>query len=358
MSPLCTNCSSSSSSSSSGADLAFASMYSALFLVGLPLNVAALCIFFSGGAGRSATILYMKNLAACDLLLLASLPLRAYYYSRRPPLPDKVCEVTGLLLLVNMYGSIFLLTCISWDRCLAICFPLSRRAQALRQHAKLICVGAWALSVAGTIPSYFVVRGKGLGANSTRGGASGGRRCFDSRPLYITAPGVSSAMVLCFALPLAIMVICSCSLLRAVHRSTAAHMELVSGAKIRQMVVTNIAIFLLCFLPYHVAVLCYQVQALKEGLALVYQSALLLACANAALDPLAYYFTTETFRHLVTREHFLRGWGSHSHAAGGAELLSLPMEAPLQAPALPTAAFHPETPSWDRARESPPSKQS
>ncbi|XP_062981027.1 lysophosphatidic acid receptor 6-like [Elgaria multicarinata webbii] len=314
--------------------MAFASLYSLVFVVGLPLNIAALCVFH--WAERSVTTVYMKNLAFCDMLLLASLPLRIYYYSRRPDLPPAVCEVAGLLLLVNMYGSIFLLTCISWDRCMAVCLPLSPRARAMRQQAKYICAGVWALSVAGTIPTY-IVRSKEKGGCRTL--------CFDRRPHYIMAPSVSSAMVLAFALPLTVMVICSYSLLQAVHRSAVAQMELVDGAKIQHMVVANVAIFLGCFLPFHVAVLCYQVPALAgERLALAYQCVLLLACANATLDPLAYYFATETFRHLVPVDHLLRSLASHSNPAEGAELLAQPLEAQqpvasgMKAPALEGAA--------------------
>nr|XP_028581243.1 lysophosphatidic acid receptor 6-like [Podarcis muralis] len=296
MSPNCTNC-------TRPTDQAFAGMYALIFAVGLPLNIAALCIFVLGRAGRSITITYMKNLVACDLLLLASLPLRVHFYGWRPRLPQLLCEGVGTLLLVNMYCSIFLLTCLSWDRCLAVCFPLSPRAQAARQQARCICAGVWALSVAGTIPTYVTQRKQGQRM-----------LCFDERPHYISARGVPTAMALAFALPLAIMVSCSCQLLRAVHHSGAVQMELVNGTKIRHMVVTNVGIFLGCFLPYHMAVLLYQAPQLQgECLDMAYQCALLLACANAALDPLAYYFATETFQHLVPLDYLLRGWGSHSN---------------------------------------------
>ncbi|XP_060105363.1 lysophosphatidic acid receptor 6-like [Heteronotia binoei] len=320
MNSSCTNC-------SRVDDLAFTNIYSLLFVVGLPLNIAALWIFFFRGTLRSITIIYMKNLAASDLLLLASLPLRVYYYSKRPPLSQMVCEIAGLLLLVNMYSSIFLLTCISWDRCMAVCFPFHPQAQALRRRAKYICAGVWLLSILGTIPSYFAHKEK----NNTL--------CFDSRPQYVMDPCISGAMVLSFAIPLVIMVTCSCSLLRVVHQSTVVQMELVNGTKIQHMVVTNVAIFLVCFLPYHLVVLCYQMPALdKDHWDVVYRYALLLACANATLDPLAYYFATETFQHLVTMDHLFQGWGIHTNYAGGTEQLSQPLET-QHLPASPTPVF-------------------
>ncbi|XP_050789360.1 lysophosphatidic acid receptor 6-like [Gopherus flavomarginatus] len=301
------NCSNNSSSSSS-ADTVFVGLYALIFTLGLVLNLAALYIFFRCSSIRSLTTVYMKNLAVSDLLLVVSLPVRIYYYSKRPDLGDQVCEITGLLLLVNMYGSIFLLTCISWDRCMAVCFPMHPWVQTLRKQAKYICLGVWLLSCAGTVPTYFT-RMKEDGTM---------KHCFDNQPKYVTRRSVSSAMALCFALPLLVMVVCSWALLRAIHRSAAAQMELVNSAKIRSMIVANVTIFLGCFLPFHLVLICYQVDALKgETLDFSYRCTLLVASANAALDPLAYYFATETFQRMVVMDNLRKAWGFHTDSAEG-----------------------------------------
>ncbi|KAG6921384.1 Lysophosphatidic acid receptor 6-like [Chelydra serpentina] len=300
---MASNCSNSSS-----ADPVFVGLYALIFTLGLVLNLAALYIFFRCSSFRSLTTVYMKNLAASDLLLVVSLPVRIYYYSRRPCLSDRVCEITGLLLLVNMYGSIFLLTCISWDRCMAVCFPMHPRVKALRKQAKYICLGVWLLSCAGTVPTYFAQPREGNPME----------HCFDNKPMYITVRSVSSAMALCFALPLLVMVVCSWALLRAIQRSAAAQMELVNSAKIRSMIVANVTIFLGCFLPFHLVLICYQVEALRgDALDFSYRCTLLVASANAALDPLAYYFATETFQRMVVMDNLLKAWGLHSDSAEG-----------------------------------------
>uniref|UniRef100_A0A8C3F6Y9 G-protein coupled receptors family 1 profile domain-containing protein n=2 Tax=Emydidae TaxID=8476 RepID=A0A8C3F6Y9_CHRPI len=293
--------------SSSLTDPVFVGLYTLIFTLGLVLNLAALYIFFRCSSIRSLTTVYMKNLAVSDLLLVVSLPVRIYYYSRRPCLGDQVCEITGLLLLVNMYGSIFLLTCISWDRCMAVCFPMHPRVKALRKQAKYICLGVWLLSCAGTVPTYFTqAKGERM------------EHCFDNKPKYVTQPSVSSAMALCFVLPLLVMVVCSWALLRAIRRSAAAQMELVNSAKIRSMIVANVTIFLGCFLPFHLVLICYQVEALRgEMLEFSYRCTLLVASANAALDPLAYYFATETFQRMVVMDNLRKAWGFHTDSAEG-----------------------------------------
>ncbi|XP_038242003.1 lysophosphatidic acid receptor 6-like [Dermochelys coriacea] len=301
---MTSNCSKNSSSE----DLVFVGLYALIFTLGLVLNLAALYIFFRCSNVRSFTTVYMKNLAVSDLLLVVSLPVRIYYYSRRPCLGVQVCEIMGLLLLVNMYGSIFLLTCISGDRCMAVCFPLHPRVKALRKQAKYICLCVWLLSCAGTVPTYFTQPEKGELIE----------HCFDNQPKYVTQPSVSSAMALCFVLPLLVMVVCSWALLRAIQRSAAAQMELVNSAKIRSMIVANITIFLGCFLPFHLVLICYQVDALQgKMLDLSYRCTLLVASANAALDPLAYYFATETFQRMVVMDNLRKAWGFHSDSAEG-----------------------------------------
>ncbi|KAG8122900.1 hypothetical protein E2320_018379 [Naja naja] len=299
-------------------NLVFASSYSLIFTIGLLLNSTALYIFIFGDVVHSITTIYMKNLAVCDLLLLASMPLRIYYYGWQPQLSQTTCEVAGLLLLVNMYGSIFLLTCISSDRWMAMYFPLSSWSQAIRRQAKYICVGIWALSIGGTIPTYFA--GKNTVKNVTH--------CFDGHPHYITNGGISSIMVLCYAITLAVMVTSSYSLLHVFHQSVSVEMELINISKIRLMVVTNVAIFLGCFLPYHLTVLCYHVPGLNENnLDQAYRYVLLLSCANAALDPLVYYFSTETFQRQVPLEPFLRTRASQSDYVEGIILSGQPLEA-------------------------------
>ncbi|XP_025023821.1 lysophosphatidic acid receptor 6-like [Python bivittatus] len=310
--------SSSCSNCARGHDLAFASSYSLIFMIGLPLNSAALYFFIFGDVVRSITTIYMKNLVVCDLLLLASLPLRIYYYGWQPQLSQTTCEMAGLLLLVNMYGSIFLLISISSDRWMAVCFPLSSWAQAIRRRAKYICVSIWTLSIGGTIPTYFV--GKNAMKNSTQ--------CFDGHPQYIANVSISSAIVLCYAIALVVMVTSSFGLLHVFHRSASVEMELINISKIRFMVVMNVAIFLGCFLPYHLTVLGYHVPGLnKKYLDQVYKYVLLLSCVNAALDPLAYYFITETFQHLMPLQPFLRSRISHSDYMEGIMLSGQPLRA-------------------------------
>ncbi|XP_069073688.1 lysophosphatidic acid receptor 6-like [Pleurodeles waltl] len=269
----------------------FIGFYTMIFCLGLILNIMALCIFFWGTRIHSLTTIYMKNLAFSDLLLIFSLPVRIHYYSTNSELPRWICEMMGILLLVNMYGSIFFLTCISWDRCMAVCFPINSRIKTLRKGAKCICLGVWTLTIGASIPAYFLAT---VSIDTKK------NYCFDNRPLHVTHYGsVSSSLTVGFVIPLTIMAICSWAIVRAIRKSVVAQMELVDSKKIRNMIVTNLTIFLLCFLPYHTVLLLYLIEKEPSKLDFAYRCTMLVACFNTILDPLAYYFATETFQKTV-----------------------------------------------------------
>lgn len=278
-------------------DVIFVVVYAVVFIAGLTLNLTALGIFFCNSKSRSHTTVYMIHLAFADLLLICTLPLRIFYHGGFKDLPQKICEFTGLLLLANMYGSIFLLTSISLDRCVAVCFPMSSRVREGRKKAWCVCLGIWVLTIGTSWPIYFRKVLLNHPSNTTMQ-----TNCFGSFPVHATQPAtLISTLIVGFGIPLTVMILCSWGLVRAISKSIAAQTnDLVDSKKIKRMITTNLAIFLVCFLPYHLMLLLLYVYTSPESIpcALVsaYRYSLMIACLNAVLDPLAYYFTTETFR--------------------------------------------------------------
>lgn len=285
------------------------STYSSIFIVGLVLNVVALFFFLSRGRSRSHTVVYMTNLAVADLLLLLTLPVRVFYHLGFSDLPRWACEGLGLVLKANMYASIFCLTCISLDRCVAVRFPMSPRVREVRKKAWLFCGGIWILTFGAGVPVYL----------SGRRPVSGGE-CFDAPPVYAARPGaVLPTLSLGFGIPLLVMLLSSWGLVDAVRRSAVAQTGLVDGAKIQRMIATGLLIFLLSFLPYHATLLLLHVhrERIECSVAAAYRYSLLVACLNTVLDPLAYYFTTDTFRRSVGVGAVRRMFHFNSHVDEG-----------------------------------------
>ncbi|KAJ8338236.1 hypothetical protein SKAU_G00372020 [Synaphobranchus kaupii] len=291
-------------------NLVFVGTYSLVFVAGLILNVIALVVFCRYTKLRSHTIVYMTNLALADLLLVSTLPVRIYYYLGFSGLSQNLCEGLSLVLLVNMYGSIFLLACMSFDRCMAVCYPMSSRVKEGRKKAPLVCLGVWMLTVGASLPTYLFKKGTEDSQTS----------CFGSTPIYAIQPGaVFSTLTIGFGIPLATMMTCSWFLIKAISRSTVAQTDVIDSRKIQRMITVSLLIFLVCFLPYHLilGLLYFYRQSTLPPLVTAFQYSLTFACLNAMLDPLAYYFTTETFRNNVDMNAVRKMWPLHSHSSDG-----------------------------------------
>ncbi|XP_029610305.1 lysophosphatidic acid receptor 6 [Salmo trutta] len=297
-------------------NLLFVGVYSMVFVVGLILNLTALVVFFRYTKSRSHTTVYMTNLAIADLLLVLTLPLRIYYHlgmSGLPQLPQVLCEGVGLVLLVNMYGSIFLLTCMCFDRCVAVCYPMSCRIREGRKKAPLVCLGVWVLTIGASLPFYISKRREASKEMQED-------HCFGNLPVYATqATAVASTLTIGFGIPLVVMLVCSSALIRTITRSAVAQTDLINSGKIQRMITTNLLIFLACFLPYHgtLALLYVHRKAVPCPLLSAYRYSLVVACLNAILDPLAYYFTTETFRKKVDMDAMRRMFPLNSQNSEG-----------------------------------------
>nr|XP_040039040.1 lysophosphatidic acid receptor 6 [Gasterosteus aculeatus aculeatus]XP_040039042.1 lysophosphatidic acid receptor 6 [Gasterosteus aculeatus aculeatus] len=269
------------------------SIYAFISVFGLIFNLIAL-FFFYHTKSRSQTIVYMTNLATADILLILTLPMRIYYYLGFDNLPQWLCDVLGLVLKANMYGSIFLLTSICFDRCMAVTFPMSTRVQEWRKKAPLVCLGIWLLTFGASVPIYLSKRSQVV-TNVTK-------YCFDSPPVYATnLVVVLPTLFVGFGIPLIVMLIGSWGLARAVQRSSVAQTDLVDGRKIKRMIITSLFIFILSFLPYHVILVLFPLYGDRnqQPMQAAYIYSLMVACFNTVLDPVAYYFATDTFRKSV-----------------------------------------------------------
>ncbi|KAK0152666.1 Lysophosphatidic acid receptor 6 [Merluccius polli] len=296
--------------------------YGAIFIIGLATNGLALHRLWHSPRTLTSTVVYMANLSLADLFFMVSLPLRIYFYHQRAhaffasPLADRAtwspgkafCHLTFTLKYISLYGGIFFLVCIAVDRYLAVVHPMQSALRRLR-FARLLSAGIWCL-----------VLGLSLGLPMLRltgAVASHGHTCLldpsspHQRTLILSALGL---VLGAFLLPTALLLYSYCRVLSVLgqprHRSR--------GQRRHTLIVIYwvLAVFLLCFAPYHANLLVYTLShvgllpvcGLARASMALHPVVLSLASANCCLNPLIYYFSSS----LVHREP-ASGGSSGSH---------------------------------------------
>lgn len=132
-------------------------IYSVICVLGTVANALAVCVLAHGNASRRTVAnTFMLNLCVSDLLFLLSLPLWAVYYSwgYSWPFGRVACKICGALHNLNLYASIFFITCMSMDRYLAIVHPLRSQSARDLKRARLLCILVWVLACACTAPTF------------------------------------------------------------------------------------------------------------------------------------------------------------------------------------------------------------
>uniref|UniRef100_A0A8D2ZG74 G-protein coupled receptors family 1 profile domain-containing protein n=1 Tax=Scophthalmus maximus TaxID=52904 RepID=A0A8D2ZG74_SCOMX len=129
-------------------------IYIPLMLFGLLGNILTILVVWLRPHMRSSTYLYLSSMAVSDLLILLLLPLDLYKLWRpRPwPLGDLVCKVTMFLSECCTFCTILHITCLSLERYLAVCWPITAKTVVTRRRTRSLIGCLWLAEN----PNFFV----------------------------------------------------------------------------------------------------------------------------------------------------------------------------------------------------------
>ncbi|XP_004704449.1 G-protein coupled receptor 183 [Echinops telfairi] len=131
------------------ASLVLSLFYTALFTFSALGNSLALALACPKRGKVSSTGIYVVHLAVSDLLFTFALPGKITYYALEAswPFGDGFCRLTAFIFYLNTYGGVYLMTCVSVDRYLAV--VRGHQCPQLRQagQARRVCGGVWALAL-------------------------------------------------------------------------------------------------------------------------------------------------------------------------------------------------------------------
>nr|XP_020754234.1 G-protein coupled receptor 183-like [Odocoileus virginianus texanus] len=123
--------------------------YTALLIFAVLGNVLALRLACQKDEKINSTGVFLVHLAVSDLLFALTLPGKITYFllDFSWPFGEGLCRLTAFIFFVNTYSGIYLMTCVSVDRYLAV--VRAHQCPRLREpgRAQLICAAVWVLAM-------------------------------------------------------------------------------------------------------------------------------------------------------------------------------------------------------------------
>ncbi|MGH0179644.1 UNVERIFIED_CONTAM: hypothetical protein FKN15_002087 [Acipenser sinensis] len=270
-------------------------IYLTVCVVGLGGNTLVIHVVLRYSRTETVTNIYILNLALADELFMLGLPFLAVQNALSYwPFGTHMCRLVMTVDGINQFTSIFCLTVMSIDRYLAVVHPIRSSKWRKPRVAKAVNATVWAVSFVVVLPVVvFANVPAGLGVCNIDW----------PQPADVwRATFIVYTSTLGFFGPL--LVICLCYLLIVVKvrsagkkvGTTASSKRKKSERKVTRMVVTVVALFVLCWLPFYALNIVNLVVSLPGEPRGVYFCVVALSYANSCANPFVYAFLSENFK--------------------------------------------------------------
>ncbi|KAM4771142.1 type-1 angiotensin II receptor [Rhinophrynus dorsalis] len=130
-------------------------VYCTIFVVGIFGNSLVVIVIYCYMKMKTVASVFLLNLALADLCFVITLPLWAAYTAMHYhwPFGTFLCKLASTAITVNLYTSVFLLTCLSIDRYLAIVHPMKSRIRRTVMFARINCLIIWLVACLASLPT-------------------------------------------------------------------------------------------------------------------------------------------------------------------------------------------------------------
>ncbi|XP_056120827.1 opioid receptor, delta 1a [Rhinichthys klamathensis goyatoka] len=278
--------------------ISITALYSVICVVGLLGNILVMYGVVRYTKLKTATNIYIFNLALADALATSTLPFQsAKYLMNTWPFGELLCKVVIAIDYYNMFTSIFTLTMMSVDRYIAVCHPVRALEFRTPVKAKIINVCIWILSSAVGVPIMVMAVTK-----VTNQGATVCMLKFPDPDWYWDT--VTKICVFIFAFVVPVLVITICYGLMILRLKS---VRILSGSKekdrnmrrITRMVLVVVAAFIICWTPIHIFIIVKTLVDINQKNPFVIASwhlCIALGYTNSSLNPVLYAFLDENFK--------------------------------------------------------------
>lgn len=255
---------------------------------------------------KTVNTVWFVNLAVADFLFNIFLPIHITYAAMdyHWVFGKAMCKISSFLLSHNMYTSVFLLTVISFDRCISVLLPVWCQNHRSVRLAYMTCVVVWVLA--------FFLSSPSLVFRDTVSTSHGKITCFNNFSLAAPEPfshsthprtdpvgysrhvAVTVTRFLCgFLIPVFVITACYLTIVFKLQRN-----RLAKTKKPFKIIITIIITFFLCWCPYHTLYLLelHHTAVPASVFSLGLPLATAVAIANSCMNPILYVFMGHDFK--------------------------------------------------------------
>uniref|UniRef100_A0A8C5QFT8 Type-1 angiotensin II receptor n=1 Tax=Leptobrachium leishanense TaxID=445787 RepID=A0A8C5QFT8_9ANUR len=272
-----------------------------IFIVGVIGNTIIILGLTCCIQNKTVANVYIVNLAIADLFFVATLPLWAVNVAEKYKwtFGSFMCKVCASMSSLNMYASIFLLTCLSIDRFHAIVHPVKSLSRRTPTRAKISAAIVWLSAVAATSPTmYFRQTYK----SELRHYTVCSMKYPQNSIFWMTFVELMKNIV-GFLIPFILQGICYILIYKKML-SPKNKGKREKSDKVLKIVMAMAFAFVICWLPFHIANLlnllirlniittCATVRIIKA----ITPITICIAFSNSCVNPILYYFASKRFR--------------------------------------------------------------
>ena len=262
--------------------------------LGIVFNVFVLMVLFLHKKACTVPEIYLSNMAAADLLVLACLPFWAVNLSNKYNwvFGQVLCRLVNLGINMNIFCSIYFIVLVSIDRYVALVNPMSQNRMRRPKYARLGCVMVWGFGLLMGVPTLVYRKLKTI-CNNTE--------CVLDYSLreHLLFQGLQ--ITVSFIIPIFIISFCTFKILKALknrlmERSNSQNVE----NKATTLVLAVLLAFVICWLPFHLLRIVQLLQysrILKTSTAVdtCMQIFVYLSYFNSVINPVLYVIVGKNF---------------------------------------------------------------
>uniref|UniRef100_W5K4G0 C-C motif chemokine receptor 8 n=1 Tax=Astyanax mexicanus TaxID=7994 RepID=W5K4G0_ASTMX len=270
-------------------------IYYMFFVVGLIGNALVVWVITVGAQMKSITNVCLLNLALADLLLVLSLPFRAYQIKHGWIFGKVMCMLVYGIHYVGFYGGFFFIVLMSIDRYLAIVHAVLALRVRTRVCGIVSSLVIWVLAIAASFPELLFIGVKKI--------FPGGHCMAITNDWGLFNVSIFKMNIVGLLVPLIILGFFYSMILRKLHGSHSSKKHSIC------LIILVVVVFVCCWMPYNIVFLLValiimgvipaECEILKRILLTIIttEAVVFLHCC---LNPFIYVFVGEKFRkHLI-----------------------------------------------------------